>query len=545
MTAGTTKMDHYEIAIIGYGPVGATAANLFGRDGLKTVVIERQPEIYALPRAIGFDHEIMRIFQSAGLAEAVEPATAPLRPTRYLGAKRQVIRRFDRVPEPFPFGWNPNYSFDQPRLEAALRAGAEARESVDVLLCHDVTAVTPDEAGVTLTVQDLNAGKTRSIRADFVVACDGANSPTRDQLGFGIEDLDFDEQWIVLDVYAKDVDKLPQFNLQICDPTRPSTFVVGPHNHRRWEMMLMPGETAADIDRPEKIYELLSEWGTPDDFEVRRSAVYRFFARVAAEWRRGRVLLAGDAAHQTPPFIGQGMCQGIRDVANLCWKLKGVLRDGLDDALLDTYGPERKPHVITTTSRTKELGLEICMLDREKAAERDRLLETELDAGGKPTSRQSLIPGLEAGVLDLDDDGRPREPAGTLFPQPKVRTADGGTALLDDIVTPGILIVFGPGATGAEFGDKRIAEIEMLGGEVLAVRPQGAASGGAGRLRVVEELDGLLSAYFEQYGATAFIVRPDRYIFGMAKTVVELNRQLDSLAAFLGKRDAQLTSAAQ
>jgi 3-(3-hydroxy-phenyl)propionate hydroxylase len=289
----------------------------------------------------------------------------------------------------------------------------------------------------------------------------------------------------------------------------------------------------------------MSEWGAPDQFEIRRSAVYRFFARVAAEWRQGRVLLAGDAAHQTPPFIGQGMCQGIRDAGNLRWKLKAVLRDGLDDALLDTYQAERKPHVITTTSRTKALGLEICMLDRAKAAERDRLLEAELDEGGKPTSRQSLIPGLEAGVLDLDGEGKPRGPAGTLFPQPKVRTADGGTALLDDIVAPGFLVVFGPKADGIGLDGKRTAAIKALGGEVVTVRQEGAQGAKTANVRVIEELDGLLSGYFDEMGAVAFIVRPDHYIFAMAKAAAELNGQLDDLANLLGMRGSQLTSAAQ
>jgi 3-(3-hydroxy-phenyl)propionate hydroxylase len=528
MAADTPASADYEVAIVGYGPVGATVANLLGRSGIKTVVVERQADIFDQPRAIGFDHEIMRIFQSAGLAETVLPATSDLRPTRYLGAQRQVIRRFDRVSEPFPFGWYPNYTFDQPMLEAGLRRGAEALPTVDVFLRHEVHRVAQDETGVVLTVEDLTDNATRSIRADYLVACDGANSPIRQSLGIAFEDLDFNEQWIVIDVYANDVEKLPQTNLQICDPTRPSTYIVGPRNHRRWEMMLMPGETAAEIDRRERIHELLAPWGTPEEFEIRRSAVYRFHARVAAEWRRARILLAGDAAHQTPPFIGQGMCQGIRDAANLCWKLKGVLGGVLTESVLDSYQTERVPHVVTTTNHSKSLGQEICMLDPVKAAERDRRVMAESDGGQKVVSRQALIPGLTSGLIDRAADGSPRGPAGSLVLQPKVRTSDGGECLMDDAVPAAFSIVLAPSVPDPDLSQSDLEFWQRIGGELVRIRdPQSATEGG--RARGLADLNGLLTGFFDERDLFALVVRPDRYIYGAAEDAEDLSRLIRDL----------------
>ncbi|MDA0241212.1 MAG: bifunctional 3-(3-hydroxy-phenyl)propionate/3-hydroxycinnamic acid hydroxylase, partial [Proteobacteria bacterium] len=329
--------DHYDTVIVGYGPVGATMSNFLGRDGYRTAVIERDQDIFPLPRAIAFDHEIMRIFQSIGLADDVLRHAQPYRRTVYQGAQGQPIRIIEPSPPPFPFSWNSNYTFYQPGLEGVLREGAGSKESVDIFLRHELEAIDQDENRARLTVRDLEADEYYEITADYVFAADGANGPVRRMVGIGLEDLEFDEPWIVIDAKIKEPAKFPDHHIQYCEPTRPCTYVVGNRHYRRWELMLMPGETPEEISDPARIAALLSRWASPDDIEVIRSAVYRFHALVAEHWQAGRVFLLGDAAHQTPPFMGQGMCQGIRDAANLSWKLNQVSRHNADPVLFSTY----------------------------------------------------------------------------------------------------------------------------------------------------------------------------------------------------------------
>ncbi|MEQ8699947.1 MAG: bifunctional 3-(3-hydroxy-phenyl)propionate/3-hydroxycinnamic acid hydroxylase [Bauldia litoralis] len=521
----------YDVAIVGYGPVGATLANLLGRAGLRTVVVERDANIFDQPRAIGFDHEVMRVFQGAGLAEAVLPVTGSLRPTIYTGAEDQVIRRFEHVPPPFPYGWRPNYTFDQPGLEGALRRGAESHDTVEVLLRHEMTDLGQDEVSAWLHVRDLDRGDAKTIRSRFVVGCDGSRSSVRKHLGIAFEDMGFDEPWIVIDVYARDVDRLPQTNIQFCDPKRPMTYIVGPENHRRWEMMLLPGETAEEISRTDRIHDLLARWGEPEEFEIRRSAVYRFHALVAERWRDGRVFLAGDSAHQTPPFIGQGMCQGIRDAANLAWKLKAVLGGGAAPELLDTYQAERKPHVEVTTQRTKALGEEICLRDADAARKRDAALQKSLETGEMDIVRQNLIPGLSAGLIAGAEENVPPDEAGALALQPKVRPAGGGEMLLDDLVGPAFaIIVDGATRCTAEWQ----AEWARIDGRVITLVAADADSAAplAGGVAAID-VDGLLLADMRHKGIIALIVRPDRYVFGAACSDTELGAHVADLVGRL------------
>ena len=516
----------FDVAIIGYGPTGATIANLLGLEGIKTVVIERDADIFDQPRAIGFDHETMRVFQAAGVTDDIMPATAPMASTHYIGAKGQVIREFHQMPLPHPFGWEPNFTFDQPGLEKGLRDGVERQATVDVFTRHEMESFEEHVDHVSLSVRDLDTNTVKEFNAKYVVACDGASSPTRNALGIIFEDLGFDEPWLVVDVYADNIDELPQVNQQICNPDRPMTFIVGPNNHRRWEIMLMPGETPEEIDQLPRIYELIAEFGKPEQFEIRRSATYRFHALVAATWRKGRVLLAGDAAHQTPPFIGQGMCQGIRDASAVSWRLKSILIDGISDAILDSYTTERKPHVETTTMRTKGLGEEICMLDHEKAAERDTILEQELKDGTQNVFRQGIIPPLEHGSFDFSGISG----VGTLARQPKVTQENGDEGLLDDIAGSNFWIVQNPAKEGVVLSDAQESFWQKISGQVICMNKSGASlsTGESGTLNV-SDVDGLMIDYFDDQDCAAIIVRPDRYIYGIVKSQEDLDRQIESI----------------
>jgi 3-(3-hydroxy-phenyl)propionate hydroxylase len=232
-----------------------------------------------------------------------------------------------------------------------------------------------------------------------VIACDGASSMVRSRVGIALEDLGFDQPWLVVDVMVTEqgAAKLPQVSIQYCEPQRPSTYLIGPGRHRRWEISINDDEDARQLATPEGAWKLLSRWITPDDGTLWRQASYRFHALVAERWRAGRVFVAGDAAHQQPPFLGQGMCQGIRDVANLAWKLQAVLREGASDALLDTYGAERKGHVQALTGRIKAIGQIIGERDVAAARARDAQLLAQCAGVVPSVPRQDVQPALPAG----------------------------------------------------------------------------------------------------------------------------------------------------
>jgi 3-(3-hydroxy-phenyl)propionate hydroxylase len=384
----------HDVAIAGYGPVGAVLANLLGQAGLDVVVIEPTLDVYHLPRAAHFDDEIMRVFQGIGLADEVLPHTTPVLGMDFVTAAGDVLFGFGSTDRPKRHGWEVGYMFHQPGVERALRAGVQRFDNVDVRLGHEVVALDQTEV-VALEVREVATGAEHAVYARYVVGCDGARSFVRRSLGIGLDDEGFDQPWLVVDAILRDdtTCTLPERVLQICDPARPGTFVPMPGRHRRWELMAM-GETADELLEPDTIARLLKPWVTVGvDVDLDRAAVYSFHALVAEEWRRGRVLLAGDAAHQMPPFLGQGMCSGIRDAANLAWKLELILAGDADDALLDTYQPEREPHVRAITELAVALGGILQTTDPEVAKARDEGFRS--GGGGAPP---------EAGLPPLGGD---------------------------------------------------------------------------------------------------------------------------------------------
>lgn len=473
----------FDIAVIGFGPCGAVAAALLGQAGFSVLAIDRETAIYPKPRAMAVDHEIMRIFDNMGVADAILPLTAPFPASDHFGVDGQLIRRIDMVQPPWPLGYTPTMVFTQPPVEALLRAHARSQPGVTVELGTALTGITQDADAVTL---DLGG---RQVTAGQVVACDGASSFVRGRLGIGFEDLVFDEPWLVVDLLLTgDAPRLPPTAAQFCDPARPISYLVGPAAHRRFEISLLPGEDPAAMQQEANVWRLIARWLSPDEATLWRAASYRFHALVASEWRRGRIFLAGDAAHQQPPFIGQGMCQGLRDVSNLAWKLAAV-RDGADPALLDSYGAERGAHVRALTARIKAIGRQIG--ERDPAAARARDAALLVQGGGKPpvVTRQEIVPPLETGFLDTV-----AHPArGTLFPQPVL--ADG--TLMDRRHGHGWRLVTTAPAPGAITLDE------------------------------LAERDGILAAWFTRHGVTAALIRPDHYVYGVDNDVAALLARYD------------------
>ena len=504
----------YDVAIVGYGPAGQVAAALLGQRGLKVYVCERLTDVYQIPRAISLDHEIMRVFQQIGVVEAIEPFIEPFTNSEYFGVDGQLIRRMTMVAPPYPQGYTPSMVFTQPPVERALRARVAQLSNVTVDLGVEMRSLSQDDEGVDLQIGA--DGALRTVRARYAIACDGGSSGVRTQLDIEMEDLDFDEPWLVVDVLVNEqgLAKLPEVSVQYCEPQRPCTLVIGPKNHRRWEISILPGEDPKDIATPEQTWKLLSRWLGPEDGELWRQASYRFHALVAKQWRRGRVFLAGDAAHMQPPFLGQGMCQGIRDVTNLGWKLAAVLqgevRADAAQALLDTYGAERRAHVRELTSRIKGVGSVISERDVARARERDARLLQECGGVVRDTPRQDILPRLDAGLLS----SRPNAARGALFPQPWIGAPDAARRRMDDIAGHGWRLVTAPG-------------IDAPAGEWLPKLTVMAIRGS-------EDVDGVATAWFRRSGCVAALVRPDNYVFGVAADEAQIAALCDEAFAALG-----------
>lgn len=503
-------MGAYDICIIGFGPTGAVAASLLAEAGHSVVVVDRLTEVYDKPRAIALDHEIMRLFQNMGVLESILPHVAVYPPSEFRGVEGDIIRRLDAAPPPFPQGWAPNYSFTQPPVEAILRDRAVCA-GVTLHLGYELLSLDTDGDRIGVTAQGLD-GSTISLDAQYVIGADGANSTVRRLTGLELEDLDFDEPWLVIDVEVDDqaLLTLPSVNVQYCEPARPATYVVGPGHHRRWEIMLDEAEDPIAAMQPARVWELLARWVTPANATLWRSATYRFHALVARKWQSGRIFIAGDAAHQQPPFLGQGMCQGLRDAMNLAWKLDHVLRGRASEALLATYGEERCEHVSQLISVIKTLGRFVCERDIERARRRDEALLAAMNGKLVTTIRQDIMPKLEVGLLSAHErDGR-----GTLFPQP--RLADG--SLLDEVLGLGFRLIVA--------GDAPSLQLDMpCSSPWLSAARIVAASTAAGQnddFAVFHEVDEVVTGWFRARGAIAALVRPDNYVFGVAQSVDEV-----------------------
>jgi 3-(3-hydroxy-phenyl)propionate hydroxylase len=511
----------YDVAIVGCGPVGALAACLLGRAGLRTVVLEREATPHPLPRAVHLDHEMMRIFQAAGVVDRVLPHMRDTDGHLHIGADHGVIRYMGTVGQPRPFGWSNDYFFYQPELEAFLREEFTALPGVELRNGVEVESLVQDGEGVTLQV--MQGGQSGAVRAHWVVGCDGARSTVRKLLGVRLDDLDFDEPWLVVDVEADGPVRFPslagvpagadlqRLSVMMCDPVRPATIVPGRGNHRRWEFMLLPGEDDEAMMQPDVVSRLVGPWLEGVPHRIVRAATYRFHGLIAERWQVGRVFLAGDAAHQTPPFFGQGMCHGMRDVANLAWKLQLVASGAAPAGLLETYQDERDPHVRAVISAAVAAGRYICLLDPALAAARDLDLRARMKLA-QPTTAADLIPAIGSGIVAAGTAG-----AGERFIQPRM----AGELL--DAVTGGGWRLLVTDAALLQRARARCAS-RSPGVPLRCIDVSTLADGGA------------LQDWLQARAARAVLVRPDFYVFGTA--VEDVEGLVDQLAGTLcgGKR---------
>ena len=502
----------YDVAIVGYGPAGAVAAALLGQAGLKVLVCDRLAGVYEIPRAIALDHEVLRLFQQLGLIDAVLPFTEPFTNSEWFGADGQLIRRMTMVAPPYPQGYTPSIVFSQPPVERLLRQRVAQWPNVTVALGTELTALAQDEHSVSLSLRAAD-GTASTVQARWAIGCDGGGSAVRGMVGITLDDLGFDEPWLVVDVIVNDrgLAKLPTTSVQFCEPARPCTMVIGPGRHRRWEISLKPGEDPQQAATPAGTWALLSRWITPDDGALWRQSSYRFHALVARQWRAGRVFIAGDAAHMQPPFLGQGMCQGLRDVTNLAWKLAAVVHDEVRgpaaEALLDSYGSERQAHVRELTTRLKAIGAVICERDLDRARARDARLLADCGGVVPDTPRQDVLPALSTGLLSAQtSSGR-----GNLFAQ--ARLADG--ALMDPGLGYGWRLVLDPSLA---------ARASTPGLRVLALADAST-----------REAEGVIAAWMQRHACHAALLRPDHYVYGTATTDAGIDALLAEYRSALGQ----------
>ncbi len=499
-----TDQTTYDVAIVGYGPVGVTAANLLGQMGLNVVVVERDPNIYTRARAISTDEEVVRIWQQVGLADRLNADMQPGNGASFVDANGVPFVRL--LPVSRGNGHPPQQFIYQPALEKVLRAGVERFPNVAVLLEHECLRVIQRSDHVELMLADLKVDEFRRIRASYVIAADGASSPIRGQLSVGYSGRTYGERWIVID--TKVLQEWPGHDrLRFhCNPARPTVDCPTPLGHHRWEFPVRDNEDEKDLLSEDAIWKVLGDQGiTEENVKILGFACYSHHVRFADRWRVGRVFLAGDAAHAMPPWIGQGMCAGVRDVANLCWKLGAVLRGSLPESVLDSYQAERLPHVKDVTNRAVKTGKLIIQRNRYRATARNHFFRTASKVPGFTSwlRQNRWLPDAHyrKGLLAHNGNGA----VGWLIPQPWVIDEKGDVVRLDDVIGGRWVVVhLGPASDCQAWRAAGVPVVKIL---VPGSKPNTDS---------VVDADGMLTRWLDQKGASVVVVRPDGFVYAGA-----------------------------
>lgn len=507
MTAPSTSPE-FAVMVIGAGPIGLTLANLLGRYGVPTLLVERNPTTVQEPRAVSIDDESLRTLQSAGLVEEVLTQVVPGYGSRYLDPAGNCF--LEVLPTEEIYGFARRNAFRQPILEAQLLAGISRFSSVSTLFEWRLSHFRQDEGGVQAALLG-PGGAERVVRCAYLVGCDGASSTVRNQLGLTLRGETFSEQWLIVDL--EDSPAPGRDTMVFCDARRPAIALPGPDATRRFEFKLLKGESPQSILQPDVVDQLLREHGAAPEGRITRTAVYTFHARLAATWQVGRVFLAGDACHLTPPFAGQGMNSGIRDAHNLAWKLAAVWRGALGPRLLETYERERRDHVAEMIKLALRMGRIMGPPSRLVGAV-TQLAFRALRICAPARDYFALMkykpkPRFRDGFLVPDQQGGRRTCVGRLLPQPKVRSG-GEVILLDELLGDGFALL------GLTENLSRFAEIARggpwgrLGSRAVALTssPRHAAED-----IVVAHADPAVVARLRgNHTDLILFVRPDRYV---------------------------------
>jgi 3-(3-hydroxy-phenyl)propionate hydroxylase len=508
-----TGTHDYDAIIVGYGPVGVTAANLLGGMGVRVAVVERDASIYPRARAISTDEEVIRIWQGIGLAERLKEDMLAGRPIDFVDARGRSF--LSLAPASRGNGHPPQLFIYQPAMEQVLRDGVRRYPNVELFLGHECEDVEQDGDGVTIAVRDLTGQTVRTLRAAYLIAADGGSSPIRTWLGIGFEGRTYHDRWVVIDTKVKQgwdsVDRL-RFH---CDPARPAVDCPTPLGHHRWEFPVLPGEDEKELVKHDYIWRLLRRYGrTADEVEILRAVVYSHHVRFAARWRVGRIFLAGDAAHAMPPWIGEGMSSGVRDAGNLCWKLAAALRGELPTDALDSYEAERKPHLRATTVQAVRFGRIITERRPGLTALRNIAFRLGMRVPAIRSYMQEArwFPDTTYRQGLMNRSGR--NPAvGKQLPQPWIRTDCGERARLDDVLAGRWTLLH----TGAA---RPWPAWAAAGIACLRVTPAGSTPAPG----TVVDTDDVLIPWMRRHRATVLALRPDVVVYAAASGDADLPR---------------------
>lgn len=466
-------MTNTDIILVGLGPTSAVLANLLAPLGWNIRIFEQNQDIYALPRAVFFDDEVMRILQQIGLSEEITACTIQVRGMDLINLDGLSLSTYEASKQETLNGWHPGYMFHQPTLESILRKRLANFSNVHFHLGQTVKRVytTDIEAFAEVTLP----GGSQTYNGKYLVGCCGSRSITRSSFSPMIKNYHEDQKWLVIDIELLKEFDLPTKTTQYCDPNRPSTYIPTPGLTRRFEIMLMPHDIADEIRAPDKISALLSKWLEPSQYRVVRTAVYEFHALVAKQWRNQNLFIAGDAAHQMPPFLGQGMCSGIKDAANLAWKLDFALRGFASDSILDTYAQERISFVEQVIESDLWLSSMIQTTDHEAARKRDLHFFSLTPAERK----------LEPPKIKLGGPYFKSPLSGELLPQPLIEP----DLKYDDILGYNLILI---GKISLNENMKRLIDSNIL--------------------KVIETPDIKIQKWLEDNKVKAVLVRPDKYV---------------------------------
>ena len=474
-------MKHYDVIIVGLGPTGGTLANLLALNGFSILILEREKNLYALPRAVHFDDEIMRVFQTIGITKKFLKNTIINKGTKFVNSNGKVLLDWPRPKSITENGWYPSYRFHQPDLEKNLRNRLKNFKKVKLMQNTEVTKIKNNKNSVDLFFKSKN--KIHKASSKYVIGCDGARSTTREQMGSVLDNLGFTQKWAVVDlILKKNKNKLPDRTIQYSNSERPATYCRNVGKRRRWEFAIQNNENEKEILSDKYIWNFLKPWLSPKEAYLERKAIYIFQSAIARKWRKGRIFIAGDAAHLMPPFMGQGMCAGIRDASNLAWKISLCIKNKHDGKFLDTYQTERFSNAKEYIETTMRMGEFVNAVGSENITD-------NISSGPDGTkSMQSIKPKLGIGLGSNKDKNR-----GKIFPQLKMKNGKR----LDEKFSKSPLLL-----TSSKLAKKVSLKIQSI---------------------TDKDIKGL-SNLLKTYKAKAIIVRPDRFILKTYKSINDFNR---------------------
>ena len=490
-------MEHFDIAVCGYGPVGSTFAGLMGKLGHKVLVIEKNVGPSPTARAINTDGEQLRTFDRLGIAEKIVKNSSEVHCVHFADANLNPIQTIEQPVGVSAMGWPNQVLFYQPELEGFIRTSVESEKNIVIKEGTELLSFEDSDEGVYLNCK--NSDGDLKFFSKFFVGCDGASSFVRRQLDVGLEDFEYNQEWLVCDAHLTKKVNIPEKEaMQICDPKRPGTYVPGRRGHLRFEFKKMPSEDSNELEKDENVWKLLKPWINEDNAVLERAQVYSFHACIAETWRKGNVLIAGDAAHQMPPFMGAGMGTGIRDVTNISWKLDLLLKNKVNEGILDTYQRERHSHAKWTIAQTVTIGQ---VIEGFCAAAEGKEYEP------KGPSYDVNFPHIPSGIYSDPADMI----TGVPIPQP-ILTKNNKKEMLDRIIdeTFAVLTL----ESDLNLTEKAKTIIELLGIKIITVTSN-------------DDSEERLKSVFEKYEAV--LVRPDRYTYGGVKDISYLSNMIESL----------------